>query len=142
MATPTEIQGYMALTSDEAATEFIEEFWAARRTGESIWPANQPQGVFETRAKEADTLYSEGPRSGRRSARGAVFILYGEPEEVKYELSSRSNMPPVEVWIYSKSAEPGLDGEQPDRFYYFSKQGEYTVATNAPRRQNLRPGGV
>jgi GWxTD domain-containing protein len=142
IATEDEIQSFMRLTSDDEASAFVEEFWAARRSGDSIWPADSPQATFETRAKEADTLYSEGPRRGRQSDRGAVYILYGEPEEVKYEISSRRGQGPIEVWVYPKTAEPGLDGQQPERYYYFTKQGDYTVATIAPRRDTLRrPGG-
>jgi GWxTD domain-containing protein len=144
MATEAEVESYMSLTSDDQATAFVEEFWASRGSGESVWPpVDTPQSIFETRAKEADTIYSEGPRRGRQSDRGAIFILYGEPEEVKYELSSRPNQGPIEVWIYPQSAEAGLDGKQPERFYYFTKQGDYTVATIAPRRDTLRrPGGA
>lgn len=138
LATDKEIAGYLALTSDGEARTFIDEFWAARRTRQSVWPAKQPQGVFETRAREADTLYSEGPRPGRRSARGTVHILFGPAQDVRYEVSSRPNSPAVEVWEYPKDAEPGMHGEKPKRYYYFAREGEYTVETNAPQRQRLR----
>lgn len=140
IASEEEIDGYLRLTSDEAADAFIEEFWSRRRSSKSVWPAAQPQGVYETRAREADRQFSEGARQGRRLDRGVVHILYGPPEEVRYEVAARPGIGPIEVWVYPKKAEKGLDGESPKRFYYFVKKGEYTVETVAPPRQRLRPG--
>lgn len=140
IASDEEIDAYLRLTSDEDAAAFIDEFWAGRRAPESVWPAAQPQGLYETRAREADRRFGEGARQGRRSDRGVIHVLYGEPEEVKYEVSSRPGQDSIEVWVYGKKAEKGLDGERPKRYYYFVKKGEYTVETTAPLRQRLRPG--
>ena len=139
IASDSEIESYLRLDSDQAAAEFIEAFWADRRSPEVVWPAPQPQGVFETRAREADTLYTEGSLSGRRSDRGTVYILYGEPAEVRYEVAARPGLGPIEVWVYPKDAERGLDGETPKRYYYFVKKGEHTVTSPNPPRQRLRP---
>ncbi len=140
IASDEEIDAYLRLTSDAEADAFIEEFWGRRRSAESVWPATQPRGTFETRAREADRLFGEGPRPGRRTDRGTIHTLYGPPEEVKFAVSARPGGGPIEVWVYPKEADKGLDGERPNRFYYFVKQGEYTVETLAPHRQRLRPG--
>ena len=139
IASEDEIAGYLRLTSDEEAEAFIQEFWDRRRSKKSVWPASQPQGIYETRAREADRLYTEGARLGRLSDRGIVYILHGPPEETRYEVVDRPGFGPLEVWVYPKQAEKGLDGEKPDRFYYFVKKGEYTVETTPPPRQRLRP---
>lgn len=139
IATDDEIDRYLRLTSDEEAETFIQEFWAGRRSEKSVWPAAQPQGIYETRAREADRRFTEGARLGRLSDRGIVHILYGPPEEVRYEVAARPGIGPIEVWVYPKKAEKGLDGERPKRYYYFVRQGEYTVETAAPPRQRLRP---
>lgn len=141
IASEPEVARYLSLTSDDEATAFVEEFWSARRDGDSVWPAKQPQGVFEGRAREADTYYTEGPRPGRRSARGTVYILFGPAENEKFEVSSRPGSPAIEVWEYPKDAPEGLHGERPRRFYYFVRKGEYTVETTAPNRQRLRQVG-
>lgn len=142
IASDDEIDRYLRLSSDEAAAAFIEDFWARRRTTQAVWPATQPEGIFETRALEADRLYSEGPRQGRRSDRGTIHVLYGPPDEVRYEVAVRPGLGPIEVWVYPKKAEKGLDGERPERYYYFVKRGEYTVEIPAPRRQRLRPRAI
>ncbi len=140
IASDEEIADYLRLTSDDEAANFVEEFWARRRSTDSVWPADQPQGIFETRAREADRQFAEGARQGRRSDRGTIHILYGPPEEVKYEVGARPGHESVEVWVYPKDAEPGLDGQRPKRYYYFVRRGEYTVETAAPPRRRLRPG--
>ena len=140
IASDDEVERYLNLTSDDDAEAFIEEFWTRRRSSDAVWPAKQPQGVYETRAREADRRFGEGARQGRRSDRGTVYILYGEPEEVKYEVASRPGFPPIEVWAYPKKGDKGLDGKSPQRYYYFTKRGEYTVETVPPSRQRLRRG--
>ncbi len=139
IASDQEIDRYLHLDSDDDASAFIEEFWAARRSSEIAWPAPQPQGIYETRAREADTLFTEGPLAGRRSDRGTIHILYGAPEKVSYEVAARPGLGPIEVWTYAKDAEKGLDGEQPKREYFFVQKGEHTVQTPTPPRQKLRP---
>ena len=141
IASNEEIDRYLQLSSDEQAEAFIEEFWSRRRSADAVWPAKQPQGIYEARAREADRRFSEGARQGRRSDRGTIHILYGEPEEVKYEVASRPGANTIEVWVYPKKGEKGLDGRSPDRYYYFAKRGEYTVETGPPARQRLRRPG-
>lgn len=141
LADESEIDRFLKLTSDEQAEAFIADFWAARRDTKAVWPAKQPQGVFESRAREADSFYSEGPRPGRRSARGAIYIVYGAPESEQFEVSGKRGNPVVEVWEYPKDAAPGLNGESPRRYYYFVKKGEYTVETSAPSQRRLRRVG-
>ncbi len=139
MATEQEIDRYLGLTADDEAEAFIEEFWSRRHSAESVWPAKQPRGIYEVRAGEADRLFTEGARLGRHSDRGIVHILYGEPAEVKYEVASRPGIGAIEVWVYPKKAEKGLDGKSPKRQYFFAKQGEFTVETAPPTRRRLRP---
>lgn len=127
IATGAEIEAYLRLTDDEAAVAFIDEFWTGRRSPDIVWPSPQPRELFESRAREADDQFSEGTHLGRRSDRGTIFILYGAPEETEYESSTEKNRPSYEVWRYPKSSEPGLDGERPEREYFFIKRGERTV---------------
>jgi GWxTD domain-containing protein len=131
MASSQEIRTYLGLADDADAERFINEFWGQRSNSDSPWPTDQPRLVFEQRATEADTRFSEGTRYGRWTDRGTIYILYGEPEKSYYEVPERPRSPrppdPVEVWSYAKSAAKGLDGEQPKRKYFFVKRGESTV---------------
>lgn len=139
MATVAEVEEYLGLTGDFAALDFIQTFWR-RRDPDPEEPGNPVRRAFERRAREADRLYSEAGVLGRRTPRGTVYVLYGEPESVEFEVAP-DGPPPIEVWRYPEDASPGLDGERPARFYRFRKQGDLTrrYQPGAPRRPG-RPG--
>lgn len=142
LATPEEIEAYLAATSDEQARELVEAFWA-KRTGAADPFGNPPRYVFDRRAAEADRAFTEAGYSGRRTDRGAVFILYGPPKKVDYEVSPTPGEPPIEVWMYDETSPPGLDGKRPSGLYRFIKRGDLTV-TYTPGRPNPlrnRPDG-
>ncbi len=122
-----EVERYLELTDDAAAAAFIEEFWDRRDPPSSLKPADRPRERFEERARAADAIYSEGTHRGRFTDRGTILILYGEPEERRYAVSTLPGNPPVEIWDYAKDAGPGLDGERPKRRYLFIKRGDRTV---------------
>jgi GWxTD domain-containing protein len=118
MSTREEVQGYMALTNDAAAAAFIENYWARR--------GELRRRTFERRAQEADHRFAEGGYAGRRTDRGTIYVLHGEPKEVKFEPPEFVDEPPVEVWYY-ESTEPGLNGMTPSDVYRFAKYGDLTV---------------
>jgi len=125
MADKKEIEQYLALTSDEQAQSFIDEFWR-RRNPYPDRPDNALRRDFDKRIADAESDYREGGLPGYRTDRGTVFVLYGKPSEVDYEVAPDPLDPLIEVWRYEKDAEKGLDGEKPDRFYRFIKRGEVT----------------
>lgn len=139
MATPEEMEEFLALSGDFAAVDFIEAFWR-RRDPDPDEPGNPLRRTFERRVREADRLYSEAGILGRRTPRGTVYVLYGEPESVEFDIAPDGG-PPIEVWRYTEEAPPGLDGSRPDRFYRFRKLGDLTrpYRPGAPRRPG-RPG--
>lgn len=125
IATKKEIEEYQAVTSDEEAARFIEEFWAERDPVPQR-PDNPLRETFRERVEEADDLYAEGGLPGHRTDRGILHVVYGEPEEVDYQVSPEPGDPLLEVWIYPKDAPEGLDGSRPSRTYRFVKRGELT----------------
>ena len=125
MASREEIAEYLGLSSDEAAAAFIESFWE-RRDPYPLREDNPLRETFDARAAEADRLYSEAGYLGRRTARGTVYVLYGAPAEVDYEVSPHPDDPPITLWEYPADAPPGLDGRQPDRWVRFIKRGDLT----------------
>lgn len=137
LATPEEVQAYLAVTDDLSAIDFIETFWR-RRDPDPEERGNPIRLTFERRAEDADRLYSEAGVLGRRTARGTIYVLYGEPAEVEYDVAPDGG-PPIEVWKYPPDAPPGLDGRTPSRFYWFRKEGDLTVPY---RRTSRRPGVV
>jgi len=126
LATPEEIQAYLALKDDAAAAAFAESFWKKR--GEPVRKA------YAERAVNADRLYSEGGYLGHRTDRGTIFVLYGRPEKEGFEVSPSPKESAVEVWTYGPGAPSGLDGNKPNPTYRFIKRGDLTV-TYIPRLQ-------
>jgi len=118
MSTREEVEQYLALTDDAAAAAFIEAYWARR--GELA------RRIFEKRADEADHRFAEAGYAGRRTDRGTVYILHGEPKEVKFMPPDFVGEPPVEVWRY-ETTEPGLNGKPPSGVYSFAKYDDLTV---------------
>jgi GWxTD domain-containing protein len=125
LATEDEIDRYLHLQSDDDARRFIEEFWARRDT-DPAKPGNPALELYETRAAEADKKFSEAAVAGRRTDRGTIHILYGEPEAIEYEEFRDVQGPDVELWRYPKKAESGLDSRRPEREYRFAKLGDLT----------------
>jgi len=142
LATPEEIQAFQAITTDEQARAFVEAFWA-KRTGVADQFGNTVRQVFDKRAAEADRAFTESGYSGRRTDRGAIFILYGPPKKVDYEVSPTPGENPVEVWMYDETSPLGLDGKRPASLYRFIKRGDLTVTYTLGRpdpRLRHRPG--
>jgi GWxTD domain-containing protein len=126
LATPEEIDAFLALRDDAAAAELVRRFWEQRDPAPDR-PDNPLLEAFEKRSAAADRLYTEAGFTGRRTARGTVFVLYGPPKDVDYQVADRAGLPPVEVWLYGDDSPSGLDGRKPESFYRFIKQGDLTV---------------
>jgi len=146
IASEEEIDTFLRLKTDDEARRFIDAFWA-RRDQDPAREGNAALALYETRAVEADKRFSEAEVAGRRTDRGTVHILYGEPESVEYEEFRDVSGPDVELWRYPKKAEPGLDGRRPDRQYRFAKLGDLTRFYSARdlddprRRRQVSPPG-
>lgn len=144
LATPEEIQAYLALNKDEQAREFIEAFWAKHDTLVDPLRGKTVRQIFEERSAEADRAFSEAGYLGRRTDRGAIFILYGNPTKTDYEVAPVPSEPPLAVWIYDETAPVGLDGKRPASRYRFIKRGDLTVTYTPgrpdPRLQDRRLG--
>jgi GWxTD domain-containing protein len=139
IATPDEVQAFLALQDDAQATQFIEQFWA-RRDPNPDKPGNPLREAFDERSTEADRQFSEAGYRGRRTDRGTIYVVYGPPSKTDYDVSPGPGLPPVEVWTYSSTAPAGLDGRKPTPLYRFIKRGDLTV-TYIPGQSDprLRP---
>jgi GWxTD domain-containing protein len=137
LATPEEIKAYQALQDDTQAQAFVEQFWA-RRDPTPDRPGNALEEAFEKRAADADRLYSEAGFLGRNTDRGILFVLYGPPTKLDFEVPPYEDAPAVELWSYGPSAPSGLDGKRPAAFYRFLKRGDLTTLY-IPGQEPLRP---
>ena len=140
MATEEERHEFLGLTNDFAASDFVESFWA-RRDPDPETPGNPVRETFERRTEEADRKFTEAGVSGHKTARGTIYVLYGEPTRTDYEVPRRGGSA-IEVWYYADDAPVGLDGRRPDAAYRFQKVGDVTMLYRPggpPPRPGLRP---
>ena len=107
---------YLLLESDEEAAAFAEDFWDRRDAG--------LRRQFDVRAAEADKRYSESGRLGRRTDRGMVYILFGDPEKTEWEEHRDVDDPDILLWTYAKNAAKGLNDRKPARRYRFARDGD------------------
>jgi GWxTD domain-containing protein len=126
LANPQEIEKFLSLRDDSQAAAFVQAFWDHRDPAPDK-PGNQIREAFDQRSADADRLYSEAGLLGRRTDRGVLYILFGPPQKVDYEVSPVPNGPPVEVWVYGAGSPSGLDGRRPSGIYRFIKSGDLTV---------------
>ncbi len=136
IASQEEVEAYLAIPDDDQARRFIDEFWS-RRPGTTGIPGLSLRQLFLDRAEEADKRFTEAAYPGRRTDRGAIHVIYGEPREVRYERPRRQREAPIEVWVYDQETTVGIDGSRPERAYHFQKRGDLTSfarPSSLPRR--------
>jgi GWxTD domain-containing protein len=141
LASPEEREAYLAQRDDAAAARFIEGFWQ-RRDPRPAEPGNPLRALFESRAAEADRRFSEAGYLGRRTDRGTVFVVYGEPADTRFDVGQYVEEPPHEVWVYGDAAATGLDGRRPMASYRFARRGDLTVFYRPLRDRERRPVGM
>lgn len=137
IASLEEIERYLQLVTDQEADAFVTAFWAARNEGTPVFQ-QKPEDRFKERVAEADKRFSEAAAAGSMSARGTIFVVYGEPQAIFFEEPRVVGDPSPEVWEYPKDAPPGLDGEVPERRYRFIKLGDHTVFYEQKMRRDPR----
>jgi GWxTD domain-containing protein len=136
LATPEEREAFLALRSDEEAEAFIRDFWVRLDPEPEIF-GNPAKDLFERRAELADRRYREQATTGRRTDRGALFVLFGEPESIRFDVIGRPGEPDLEIWTYPKEVEEPLGGLEPEREYFFAQTDGRTVFY-LPRPSRLR----
>ncbi|HVR97317.1 MAG TPA: GWxTD domain-containing protein [Thermoanaerobaculia bacterium] len=144
LATPEEIDQYLQIRDDAQAEAFIQQFWD-RHDATPDRPGNPLREAFEERSAQADRLYSEAGYLGRRTDRGTIYVLYGAPKTVDFEVAPIPDDPPIEVWVYGSDSPAGLDGRRPVGQYRFTRRGDLTVIyvprnLDDPRMRRQPPG--
>ena len=141
LATEEEMETYLHLTIDEEAAAFIASFWA-ERGGSSVIPGQGPRAIFDSRAAEADRLFGDGTNKGHRTDRGTVYVLYGEPVEIRFDPAPKGRGEYVETWEYDSDTGKGLDGKEPDRIYRFVNKDGQTVLYRGPLTRQVPRTGI
>jgi GWxTD domain-containing protein len=139
MASEEEQAAYLRLSDDAQAETFIREFWEKRDPEPEMF-GNEVRRLFDERAATADKRYREGASVGRRTARGLIYVIYGDADEIVFETRTKLGEPDLEVWNYTREAEPGLDGRQPKLKYWFAEKDGKMVAhiPRASRRNTIK----
>jgi len=100
IATSAEIEKYEKLNNMEGKRSFMNDFWKIRDTNPAT-PENEFFKDYLKRIEIANQRYSAMGRTGWKTDRGRVYLLYGEPTEVERypnQLESR----PYEIWQYNE----------------------------------------
>lgn len=103
IATSAEVDKYNKLTTIEGKRSFLNDFWLARDPNPAT-PENEYFKEYLQRIEVANQKYGAMGRTGWKTDRGRVYLIYGEPSEIERypnQLESR----PYEVWQYN-----GIEG--------------------------------
>ena len=103
IATSEEIEKYKKLSNLEGKRTFMNEFWKRRDDNPST-PENEFFKEYLNRIEIANQRYGAMGRTGWKTDRGRVYLIYGEPTEIQRypnQLDSR----PYEIWQYN-----GIEG--------------------------------
>lgn len=84
----------------EERTQIFNAFWAARQPTTTKQDENPLLAEFFVRVQEANFRFRWGGVEGWRSDRGRIFIIYGEPDSVQRQHTTRSNAT-YETWTYA-----------------------------------------
>ena len=104
----------------EEKSYFLEAFWRGLDNDLSTKEIPKRQ-QFRTRVSEADVMFRTDRMPGRRTARGRVYVLYGEPD-IRRTFPMEINAKPYEIWTFDR-----FGGEIEFVFVDRSGMGEYRL---------------
>ncbi len=145
IATPEEREVYSKLATDQERDRFIEDFWR-RRDPDPKTAANEFREEHYRRLAYANERFKVG-RSGWRTDRGRIYIIYGPPTRVRsYPAGSLYNRPlsegggqtktfPFEVWSYRSI--PGLGSDVELEFVDSDLSGDYHLSLSPDEKDAL-----
>jgi len=123
---PAEREVFLKLQNDRERDLFIEAFWKQRDPTPGS-PTNEFKDEHARRLAHADrVLGRETIRPGRRTDRGRMYIILGEPQEVQ-RFEGRSGVYDTEVWFYQGKTEQGLPPGFNLLFFKPGGHGEYRL---------------
>ena len=124
--TPVERDVFLKLQTDRERDLFIDAFWKHRDP-----TPNTPDNEFRTehyrRINYANHFYGRSsPMPGWRTARGRIYIILGEPNDVQ-RFEGKSGIYPTEIWFYQNKAELGLPPGFYVMFFQHGGLGDYEL---------------
>jgi GWxTD domain-containing protein len=123
---PVEREVFLKLGSDRERDLFIEAFWKQRDPTPGT-PENEFKTEHARRLAYADRyLGRDAPRPGRRTDRGRIYIILGEPGD-KQNFVGKSSIYDTEVWFYQGKTDLGLPAGFYVVFFREGGRGEYRL---------------
>ncbi len=123
---PVEREVFLKLQSDRERDLFIEAFWKQRDPTPGT-PGNEFKTEHARRLAHADRyLGRDAPRPGRRTDRGRIYIILGEPNDTQ-SFIGKSSIYDTEVWFYQGKTDLGLPAGFYVVFFREGGRGEYRL---------------
>jgi GWxTD domain-containing protein len=133
LASGSELSAYNSLTV-EGKRRFLRDFWRKRDPTPDT-PENEQMVAFYGRIALANQRFREGRGAsipGWRTDRGRIFLVHGEPDDVRREPASGTSYP-WEYWKYTKGRV---------LYYLFldkTRLGNYSLVYTTDRRESSYP---
>lgn len=100
LATKTEIDKYKKLNTADGKREFMVEFWKTRDNNSSSGQ-NEFFRKYLQRIELANQRYSSMGKTGWKTDRGRIYLLYDEPSEIE-RYPNQLETRPYEIWYYNE----------------------------------------
>jgi GWxTD domain-containing protein len=153
LLTKDEQKEWESITTDAAAKDFIELFWA-RRNPQPDTPFNPFKAEFDAKVKYAEENFSYPGHNGATTDRARVLILMGRPEGVQNKVPEqtvqglgttaggtdevRGNS---QVWFYNPGELPAgfkVKGSQLYFLFYEDKMGSNNFILDRSARESFK----
>lgn len=133
LMTKDEERAWGRITTDDAAQQFIDLFWA-RRDPSPATPRNEWKEAFEQRVAYADDHFAQGRIRGAMTERGRVLILLGGPTRLSrsgdlvgmpgaQQESALDQPVPTETWTWDREQVPEFLGLPEMQIVFVDQQG-------------------
>jgi GWxTD domain-containing protein len=153
LLTKNEQKEWESITTDAAAKNFIELFWA-RRNPQPDTPFNPFRAEFDAKVKYAEENFSFPGHSGATTDRARVLILMGRPEGVQNKVPEQT-VPGLgtsaggtdevrgnsQVWFYNPAELPEgfkVKGSQLYFLFYEDKLGSNNFILDRSARESFK----
>jgi GWxTD domain-containing protein len=124
--TPIEKEVFLKLATDRERDRFIEAFWKHRDPTPST-PENEFYKEHQRRLNYANHFFGrESPKPGWKTDRGRMYILLGEPNDIR-RFEGKTMTYPAEVWFYQGKTDLGLPPGFHLVFFQEGGSGEYRL---------------
>jgi GWxTD domain-containing protein len=105
--TSAEEDVFLRLESDLQRDDFMDRFWRVRDPSPGT-SRNEYKEEYEERLEHVEFHFGRGePGPGRKSERGRMYLLLGEPMNIK-SLPYEQQTYPIEIWWYHANPKLGI----------------------------------